>query len=87
MVEAGGVRGRASAVQYRTQVSGGGMNNSQVSTTHVLLFRVERPGQPPLQVQMKGQFMNGTVALGDGRSGSDAHPVESTYGSRVQPPE
>jgi len=61
----GGVRGRASAVQYRTEVSGGGMNNSSVSTTHILLFRIERPGQPPVQVQMKGQFMNGTVAEGD----------------------
>ena len=61
----GGVRGRASAVQTRTQVSGGGMNNSSVSTTHYLLFRVERPGQPPLQVQLKGQFMNGTIADGD----------------------
>jgi hypothetical protein len=61
----GGVRGRASAVQYRTEVSGGGMNNSSVSTTHILLFRIERPGQPPVQVQLKGQFMNGTVAEGD----------------------
>lgn len=61
----GGVRGRASAVQHRTEVSGGGMNNSSVTTTHILLFRIERPGQPPVQVQMKGQFMNGTVADGD----------------------
>ncbi len=65
MVEGGGVRGRASAVQHRTEISGGGMNNSSVSTTHVLLFRIERPGEPPLQVQMKGQFMSGTVAEGD----------------------
>lgn len=64
MVESG-IRGRASAVQHRTEVSGGGMNNSHVSTTHILLFRIERPGEQPLQVQMKGQFMNGTVADGD----------------------
>lgn len=60
-----GVRGRASAVQYRSQVSGGGMNNSPASTTHILLFRIERPGEPPIQVQMKGAFLNGTVAEGD----------------------
>lgn len=41
------------------------MNNSAVTSTHVLLFRIERPGEPLLQVQMKGQFMNGTVADGD----------------------
>jgi hypothetical protein len=60
VVEGGGVRGRASAVQHRTEISGGGMNNSSATTTHVLLFRIERPGQPPLQVQMKGRFMSGT---------------------------
>ncbi|HEX8744657.1 MAG TPA: hypothetical protein VF712_16150 [Thermoleophilaceae bacterium] len=41
------------------------MNNSHVSTTHILLFRVEQPGQYPVQVQLKGQFLNGTVAEGD----------------------
>lgn len=61
----GGLRGRASAVQHRTEVSGGGMNSSHVTSTHVLLFRVERPGEPPVQVQMKGQFMSGTVAEDD----------------------
>ncbi|HEX8648902.1 MAG TPA: hypothetical protein VF715_18545 [Thermoleophilaceae bacterium] len=64
MVEGTGVRGRASAVQYRTEVSGGG-GNTQTSTTHILLFRIERPGEPPIQVQMRGRFMNGTVADGD----------------------
>lgn len=65
MVEGGALRGRASAVQHRTEVSGGGVNNSSVRSTHILLFRIERPGEPPVQVQMKGQFMNGTVAEGD----------------------
>lgn len=60
-----GVRGRATAVQYRAQVSGGGMNNSSTSTTHILLFRIERPGQPTVQAQMKGAFLNGTIADGD----------------------
>jgi hypothetical protein len=59
-----GLRGRATAVQRHTEVSSGG-TNGHASTTHVLNFRLEQPGRPPIPVQMKGAFLSGTIADGD----------------------
>lgn len=65
--------GVARDVRFRTEVSGGGQN-STVSTTTVVTFRIERPGEQPIPVQMRGMRVEGTITDGD-EVRADAVPV------------
>jgi hypothetical protein len=58
------MRGIARDVQHRTEIYGTGTDGN-VSSRHVLTFRIERPGSPPVPVQMKGMRIEGVLADGD----------------------
>lgn len=58
--------GTVRGVQNRTEVRGGGMNNQPASSVNILLFRLEpADGTQPMQVEMRGARINGTVVDGE----------------------
>jgi hypothetical protein len=63
------VRGIARDVQYRSEVFSSGpsgqFGTSSTGTYTILTFRIERPGEQPVPVQMKSVRVEGSISDGD----------------------